>query len=884
MPAQVLIKQSAFGSSKLGWTFNYFIDWCGTKWYSNVIHKLEDYVVTNEEFLDAIFLDDAPRVHVTDFSYDPLDIPKEKHLISWAGKAFSDYKFRVETNEYFTISIFNPDENGKSRRRKDLFIKTPVIILDDVKEKLILEEVERLPSPSYIMETSPGSEQWGYILSEPCTERYMVENLLDGLIKKGLAPVGPITEEFPEGEPPRDPGMKGVTRYVRLPGGYNTKKSKMVNGKPFKCRLTLWQPFNTVRIEDLASPFDIDLESNRNDYDVDYEKCGIEGHPLLKAGLNLQASTERGKIDVTCPWVENHTDSVDDGAAIFVNGDGGFKCHHGNCDDKDLGSLLKHIEQNKPGFTDDYELWKFRRTLGGTLKTSDDPIIEPPPTEAKESKHAEPAHIEETLDRLNHMTPGVLKRELAAGFLQLIDNFKEIDKLHYHQEVCDIMKWSKVDFGKIMKDLRESWYEKKDNGFYDGFVWSKEQNQFYEQRTGIFYKAEAFQNSFSHIDVDVKKNALVNGMCENVDKLDFCPKMPKIFVKEGVKYFNTWNDIHERKGIKGDCQKWLNHWDVLGWCEHRKHMLQWMAFTILYPEQKINHILLLGGKEGVGKDLLLTPFLNAMGRYSRVENGSALLNGFSSYLLNTKHLHFNETEVGDMKSAEQVSSKLKPLATAPPNKIPVDQKYLIPISIQNIVNVSMTTNSLMPIKLNGTSRRYYAIWSLLEILDKDQDVKPEWKKYFHDLWNWMREGGMDHCIYYLRNCVDLSDFDPRATPKMTEFLRDITESSKSAAQQTIEAFIEHRVGSFANDILLSTEACSTLKGGLAGSDAYMYADPNWFTPSKVGRVMRDIQGCVKLRTRRDGCEIRPWTIRNKELYEKMTERELYDCYDKQRRK
>ena len=85
-------------------------------------------------------------------------------------------------------------------------------MLDDVKEKLNLEEVNRLPAPSWV-ETSKGSEQWGYILTEPCTERHQVENLLDGLVANGLAPDG------------RDPGMKGVTRYVRLPDGYNTKSN-----------------------------------------------------------------------------------------------------------------------------------------------------------------------------------------------------------------------------------------------------------------------------------------------------------------------------------------------------------------------------------------------------------------------------------------------------------------------------------------------------------------------------------------------------------------------------------------------------------------------------------------------------------------------------------
>ncbi len=810
-------------------------------------------MLSNKEFLIAIFGNDYLKTHVTDFNYDPNAIPDDKHLISWMGKSYDDYKFKEESNQYFTISLFTPDDQGKSRRRKALFLQTNVITLDDVKEKLSMDEVSKLPTPSYIMETSPGSEQWGYILNEPCTVRSTVENLLDGLVANGLAPAG------------KDPGMKGVTRYVRLPGGYNTKKSKMIDGKPFKCVMKLWEPFNTATIEELAAPFNVNLEKQRREQRVDGAH-NVPDHPLLKCGLHIKEVRSDGRFDITCPWVDEHTDSVDNGTAIFTNEDGtiGFKCHHGACETRTANNLIKHLEIEQPGFTDNYDMWKFKHVLGDIELSA--PVSEQTP-------------IENTLDKLNSMIPGVDKKKLATDFLKLIDNLPEIERLDHHKEICDIMVWTKMEFGKIIKDLRHTWYDKpKEVGFYDGFTWVKEQNNFYEHSTGIFYKADAFQNSFSHVDVDVKKNALVNNMVQNVDKMDFAPKMPKIFEKDGIKYFNTWDQLKEDQGIQGDCSKWLSHWDVLGWGDDRDHMLKWMAYTIRHPENKINHILMLGGYEGIGKDLILSPFFKAMGKYSRIENGSVLLSGFNSYLLNSKHIHFNETEIGDMREAEKVNSKLKPLATAPPERLTVDQKYLIPIEIQNIVNISMTTNSQMPIKLSGTSRRFYAVWSNLDIRDSNQEMKSEWRDYFDDIWTWMRNGGMDHCIYYLRNNVDLSDFDPRSTPKMTEFLRDITESSKSSAQQTIEAFIENKIGAFSNDIITSTDACATLKSGLIDCEEYMYTDAHWFTPTKVGRVMRDIQGCIKLRVRSEGKEIRPWAIRKKDEYEKMNDREIYELY------
>ena len=212
---------------------------------------------SNNEFLSVLFGADSQWAHVTDFSYDPSNMPDGKSLSAWKGDYFSRYQFGEQTNQYFTISTFMPDEKNVARRRKVLYRYTHVIVLDDVKEKLSLEQAQKLPTPTWVLETSPGSEQWGYVLNEPCSDRGRVENLLDGLVANGLAPDG------------KDPGMKGVTRYVRLPEGYNNKASKLVNGQPFKCRITEWNPFYRVTLEQLAEPFAVNLNAVRRETRVD---------------------------------------------------------------------------------------------------------------------------------------------------------------------------------------------------------------------------------------------------------------------------------------------------------------------------------------------------------------------------------------------------------------------------------------------------------------------------------------------------------------------------------------------------------------------------------------------------------------------------------------
>jgi len=93
-------------------------------------------MVSNHEFLGAIFGTMVDVAHVTDFRHDPSNIPPEHHLTAWKGDHFSRYRFQQPSNQYFTISTFHPDERGIARRRKALYEQTHCIVLDDVREKL----------------------------------------------------------------------------------------------------------------------------------------------------------------------------------------------------------------------------------------------------------------------------------------------------------------------------------------------------------------------------------------------------------------------------------------------------------------------------------------------------------------------------------------------------------------------------------------------------------------------------------------------------------------------------------------------------------------------------------------------------------------------------
>ena len=228
----------------------------------------------------------------------------------------------------------------------------------------------------------------------------------------------------------------------------------MVDGKPFKCRLITWQPFCRTTLEELAAPFNVDLDAPRREARVD-GAADMPDHPLLQIPdlIHVKDMRSKGRFDVTCPWVDEHTDEIDNGAAIFTNQDYslGFKCHHGSCEGRTGADLVRWIEEQSPGFNETLNTWKAAQTFASIEVT---PSVESKltfiDTPAQESANKDV--IEEQLDKLNRMVPGSPeRRELAEKILKVCEDLTTLAQKHYHDEVARLEQWSNTEFTKIIK-------------------------------------------------------------------------------------------------------------------------------------------------------------------------------------------------------------------------------------------------------------------------------------------------------------------------------------------------------------------------------------------------------------------------------------------------
>lgn len=123
--------------------------------------------------------------------------------------------FPENTNNYFSLAVFLPDDAGQYRRQKMRFHALHAIMLDDVGTKVAMEKLT--VAPSWLLETSPGNHQAGYLLNDPLTDGNMADRLMHAIVAAGLC----------------DPGANGPrTRLGRLPIAVNGKHEP-----PFRCRM-----------------------------------------------------------------------------------------------------------------------------------------------------------------------------------------------------------------------------------------------------------------------------------------------------------------------------------------------------------------------------------------------------------------------------------------------------------------------------------------------------------------------------------------------------------------------------------------------------------------------------------------------------------------------
>lgn len=257
-------------------------------------------------------------------------------------------------NNFLSCASFYPASDGSLKARKNQFAACHFLMLDDLGTKVPLERLAGFEL-SWLIETSPGNYQGGIILAEPLTDGPMAERLLNAVIESGLCDVG---------------ATGPLSRWARLPVAINGKpKYASEDGTPFQCRLIEWRPEARYTPQEIVDRLQLELTATDGPKKPFRRPAPAGGvvhtlgdsadevltpkapHNPVVAALKTRGLYKTplgsGKHDITCPWLQEHTDALDTGAAYFEPDEfyplGGFCCQHSHRDNYHIRALLEFL-------------------------------------------------------------------------------------------------------------------------------------------------------------------------------------------------------------------------------------------------------------------------------------------------------------------------------------------------------------------------------------------------------------------------------------------------------------------------------------------------------------------------------------------------------------
>jgi hypothetical protein len=198
-----------------------------------------------------------------------------------------------------------------------------VMMLDDIGTKSKTPPLE----PTWIMETSEGSFQWGYAFSDQPTKAEFSAAI------KAIADAGYT-----------DPGACNPVRNFRLPGSVNLKPDR----NQFESRLVEFHPEREYTLDDICAalgvtPVEADSLTLRPIRLSDDGADDVMAW-LSEQGLLLSRPNGEGWAGVICPNGAEHTDGNPEGR--YMPSNRAYCCLHSHCVDFDSRMFLQWVADN----------------------------------------------------------------------------------------------------------------------------------------------------------------------------------------------------------------------------------------------------------------------------------------------------------------------------------------------------------------------------------------------------------------------------------------------------------------------------------------------------------------------------------------------------------
>lgn len=327
--------------------------------------------IPKESLPEKITYDVDTLKEFIDFVFDTENLEADENILVWKTgglvpgfpqpdylRMFDNLKKATRPNKlYFGTSTTLADPDGNLRNRKVLFKQFYVLVLDDIGTKVPLDKIPAAFKPSYVIETSAGNFQYGYVLAEPLTVREEAEALVQLVYDAGFS----------------DAGGKMATKLVRLPAGVNGKRG---DGQNFPVKLIsmdkniLWSPADILDTLNIGVSWaDVVADGEKIMKERASGRVKLTSWSAIKPELpsfdgsvdevaEWLYSTDKVKqetpewLTIECPWADTHSDG-NDWASYSPIGWGhppyassrNFNCFHEHCRMRKTIDFLDYVSE-----------------------------------------------------------------------------------------------------------------------------------------------------------------------------------------------------------------------------------------------------------------------------------------------------------------------------------------------------------------------------------------------------------------------------------------------------------------------------------------------------------------------------------------------------------
>jgi hypothetical protein len=174
-------------------------------------------------------------------------------------------------------------------------------------------------------------------------------------------------------------------------------------------------------------------------------------------------------------------------------------------------------------------------------------------------------------------------------------------------------------------------------------------------------------------------------------------------------------ELLERTVTDEEIRPWLDHVEyIITDAVEREVFFDWLAHLVQRQKPKANFAVLIGGAQGIGKNLMIEPIIRVLGPGNARSAAEPEIKDKYTTWLAERELVIMEEIYG---LSEEAMNRLKMYIAAPPHTVPVNEKHVKHYEVPNVARFLAFTNQKSALQLSDDDRRWFIVWSSAEPKD-----------------------------------------------------------------------------------------------------------------------------------------------------------------------